>query len=143
VVFYDSLHEAVAAAHEGAGGGSVDQPDEITLLADVVLDEPLIVTDGVHIRLVAGGADRTIRRGGSSPNSGGNIEFPVIWVKGENSSISLGSPSGMDADILSVELIIDGGYLNVPPVQAHAPLAAVSGPGSKLIMYDGAALQNN
>jgi DNA-binding CsgD family transcriptional regulator len=41
------------------------------------------------------------------------------------------------------ELVIDGGWLNSPPIEAHAPLAVVSGPGAKLIMYDKVALQNN
>ena len=140
VVYYDSLREAFHAAVGGAEypQGSYDHPVEITLLADVVLDEPLIVPDGVHIRLVAGGvvADgglhRRIWRGG------GNVEFPVIWVKGEGARLSLGSPAGME-----YELIIDGGRFAEPPLQAHAPLVTVSGPDSKLIMYDGVTLQNN
>ena len=130
VVYYDSLYEAMSAS-----GGSFDQPDEITLLTDLVLDEPLIVGDGVHIRLVAGGLaadgglERTIRRGG-------NIEFPVVWVKGDGASLTLGKPA------MEQELIFDGGYV-LQSVKAHAPLAAVSGPGAKLIMYDGVTLQNN
>jgi DNA-binding CsgD family transcriptional regulator len=127
VFYYDSLHEAFAAAE----GASIEQPDEITLLADVVLDEPLTVDEGIHIRLVAGGSDRTIRRSASL------IEFPVIWVTGEASSLSLGKP-GME-----FELVIDGGYLNSQPIEAHCPLVAVSGPDSKLIMYDKVVLQNN
>jgi DNA-binding CsgD family transcriptional regulator len=91
---------------------------------------------------VASGADRTIRRGGSSPNNDGNIEFPVVWVNGDNASLTLGKPF-MDADLQSFELFIDGGYLSSPPVQAHAPLAVVSGSLSKLIMYDKVTLQNN
>ena len=127
VFYYDSLHEAVAAVSAEA---SLDQPDEITLLADIVLDEPLLIDHGVHIRLVAEG-DRTIRR------SGNNIKFPVIWVRGEGASLSLGKP-GMEP-----ELIIDGGHLNSPPIEAHASLIALSGPDSKLIMYDMVVLQNN
>jgi DNA-binding CsgD family transcriptional regulator len=127
VFYYDSLHEAF----EAATGTSIDRPDEITLLGDVVLDEPLTVDEGKHIRLVPGGSNRTIRR------SLNLTEFPVLWVSGEGASLTLGKP-GMEH-----ELIIDGGYLNSPSIQAHAPLANVSGPGSKLIMYDRVALQNN
>jgi DNA-binding CsgD family transcriptional regulator len=128
VHYYDSLFEAAAAV---AAGGSIDSPDEITLLTDVVLDEPLIVDDGVHIKLVAGNSARTIRR------SANLIEYPVVWVRGDSSSLTLGKP-GME-----YELIIDGGRLNNPPIEAHTPLAAVSGPDSKLIMYDKVTLQNN
>jgi DNA-binding CsgD family transcriptional regulator len=133
VFYYDSLHDAISAAE----GTSIGQPDEITLLEDVVLDEPLLLDDNVHIRLVAGGLgssespSRTIRR------SAGNIAYPVIWIRGEDASLSLGKP-GMEH-----ELIIDGGYLNSPPIEARAPLVALNGPGSKLIMYDKAVLQNN
>jgi DNA-binding CsgD family transcriptional regulator len=127
VFYYDSLFEAVAVAN----GVSVEQPDEIILLADLVLDEPLLVDDGVHIRLVAGASDRTIRR------SGKLIDYPVIWVNGDSSSLTLGR-LGMEH-----ELVIDGGRLNSPPIDAHAPLIAVSGPDSKLIMYDKVTIQNN
>ena len=126
IFYYSTLHEAIANA-----SGSFSQPDEITILADLALDEPLTIADGVHIRLVAGGADRIIRR------SSKNIEFPVIWVNGENASLTLGKP-GME-----YELVFDGGYLSVPSIQAHAPLAAISGLDSKLIMYDKVTLQNN
>lgn len=126
VFYYDSIHEAVTAA----GETSLEQPDEITLLADFVLDEPLIVDDGVHIRLLPDGL-RTIYR------SSDNIDNPVIWVRGENASLSLGRQD------MEYELIIDGGCLNSPPIEAHAPLIALSGPDSKLIMYDNVTLQNN
>jgi DNA-binding CsgD family transcriptional regulator len=140
VHYYASIYEAVAAAgmavddQEAAGAtvaASIDQPDEITLLADIVLDTPLSVAGGVHIRLVAGGSDRTIRR------SANLIEYPVIWVNGEGAILSLGKP-GMEH-----ELVIDGGYLNSPPIKARTPLVAVSGPDSKLIMYDNVTIQNN
>jgi DNA-binding CsgD family transcriptional regulator len=132
VFYYDSLFEAF----EAATGTSIDQPDEITLLADLVLDEPLTLADGRHIRLVAGGSGlqgghRTIRR------SADLIEFPVVWVRGDTSSLTLGKP-GME-----YELIVDGGRLNSPPIEAHCPLVAVSGPDSKLVMYDKVTLQNN
>jgi DNA-binding CsgD family transcriptional regulator len=132
VFYYDSLHEALSAVADTAAVNriSIEQPDEITLLVDLVPDEPLIVDEGVHIRLVAEG-NRTIRR---SPNL---IEFPVFWVRGEGSSLSLGKP-GME-----YELILDGGRLNSPPIEAHAPLIALNGSGSKLIMYDKVTLQNN
>jgi predicted outer membrane repeat protein len=133
VFYYDSLHEAVSAVADNAAavGASFEQPDEITLLADMVLDKLLTVDDGKHIRLVAGGSARTIRR------SVNLIEFPVIWVRGEGASLSLGKP-GME-----YELVIDGGYLNSPPIEAHAPLIVVSGSDSKLVMYDNVTIQNN
>jgi DNA-binding CsgD family transcriptional regulator len=132
VIYYDSLHEAVFAAKMSATADtvSIDSPDEITLLADIVLDNPLIIDDGVHIRLVAVG-DRTIYR------SVNLIEFPVVWVRGEGASLTLGKP-GMEH-----ELVIDGGFLNSPPIEAHCPLAALAGPDAKLIMYDKVVLQNN
>jgi DNA-binding CsgD family transcriptional regulator len=114
-----------------SNGVSVERPDEITLIADIVLDEPLIIDDGMHIRLVAGSSGRTIRRGGNL------IEFPVIWVNGDGASLSLGKPG------MGHELIIDGGCLNSPSIEAHAPLIALNGPDAKLIMYDKVALQNN
>jgi hypothetical protein len=103
---YNTLHEAVSAAADVAvTGGSVEFPDEITVLADLVLNEPILINDDdVHIRLTAGGLstesrlNRTIRRGG------GNIEFPVVWVKGEGASLTLGKPD------MEYELFIDGGY---------------------------------
>ncbi|MDR0472640.1 MAG: helix-turn-helix transcriptional regulator [Treponema sp.] len=135
VYYYGTLYEAVSAAADiaAAGGGSFAYPDEITVLSDLVLDEPLTVADGVHIRLTAGGSDRTIRRGG------GNIEFPVVWVNGDGASLTLGKPD------MGHELIFDGGYTAGDPasIKAHAPLAAVSGPGAKLIMHGGVTLQNN
>jgi hypothetical protein len=142
---YESLQEAGSAV--AAGGASIEQPDEITLLADLVLDEPLIIDDRVHVRLVAGGrgSRRTIRR------SANLIEFPVLWVRGDSASLSLGKPD-MDRTRTEPqrgegsplrELVVDGGFLNSPPIEAHAPLVAVSGPDSKLIMYDKVTLQNN
>ena len=125
-LYYSTLHEAF----EAAAGTSIDAPDEITLLADITVYEPLTVDEGKHIRLVPDG-NRTIRRGS------GFLEYPVIWVSGEAASLSLGKP-GMEG-----ELIIDGGYLNTPPIEAHTPLIAVSGPDAKLVMYDKVTLQNN
>ena len=127
VLYYLTLHEAF----EAAAGTSIDAPDEITLLADIAVYEPLEVDDGKHIRLVTGNGNRTIRRGN------GFLEYPVIWVNGDSASLSLGKPD------MEHDLIIDGGYLNTPPVEAHAPLAAVSGPNAKLVMYDKVTLQNN
>jgi hypothetical protein len=141
VYFYASLHEAVAAVEGNASAGSsIDAPFEITLLGDIVLDEPLLIPGGTHIRLLPGGGDVTIRRGYE------NIEYPVIWVSGDSSSLSLGKAGmqSMPGELASMgSLIIDGGYLNDPPIHAHAPLIAVSGPDVKLIMYDGVILQNN
>jgi len=126
VFYYSALHEAF----EAAAGTSIDAPDEIILLADITVYEPLIVDEGKHIRLVPDG-DRTIRRGG------GFAEYPVIWVNGEAASLSLGKP-GMEG-----ELTVDGGCLDTPPVEAQTPLVAVSGPDAKLVMYDKVVLQNN
>jgi DNA-binding CsgD family transcriptional regulator len=90
----------------------------------------------MHIRLVVGTytpgvVSRIILRGGN------NINYPVIWIKGENASLSLGK-AGMEH-----ELIIDGGYRQTVPIRAHAPLVEVSGTDSKLIFYDKVILQNN
>jgi DNA-binding CsgD family transcriptional regulator len=125
VVFYPSLEEAF----EAAAGISVDNPDEITLLTDIVLDSPLIVAEGKHVRLAVGG-DRMIQRGR------GNLEYPLFWVSGDHASLSLGRADRGG-------LIIDGGFLNTPAIEALAPLVAVSGQYSRLIMYDGVTLQNN
>ena len=135
VLYYHTLHEAVSAV-PAVNEAAELLPDEITLLADIILHAPLIIEDGKHIRLVPGDGDRTIMRGSDL------LDYPVIWVSGENASLTLGKP-GMENNF-----IIDGGYLTAsegspPPVIAHAPLAAVSGPDSKLIMYDGVTLQNN
>jgi DNA-binding CsgD family transcriptional regulator len=127
--YYETLGEALISASEMMS--AIDSPVEITLLKDIVLDEPFVVPDGVHIRLVAENMNRTIRRGNSL------IAYPVIWVRGESSSLSLGKP-GMEH-----ELFIDGGYLNDTPILAECPLVSVCGPGSKLIMYDNVSLQNN
>jgi len=139
IFFYETLHEAFEEAAKPDFKNvdetipSIENPVEITLLADVTLDEPLVISDGVHIRLVSEGADRFIHR------SENNLDYPVIWVRGTASSVTLGKP-GMET-----LLIIDGGYIegNETSIQAHAPIAAVSGPDSKLIMYDNVILQNN
>jgi len=134
LVYYSSLHEAVAAFQaDGTEPPAADNnsPNEIIILVDIILDEPLVIEDSMHIRLIAENADVTIRRGSN------NIEYPCLWLRGDSASLSLGKP-GMD-----YELFIDGGYLNDPPIQAHAPLIAVNGPDSKLIMYDKVTLQNN
>ncbi|MCL2805017.1 MAG: helix-turn-helix transcriptional regulator [Treponema sp.] len=120
VRYYATLHEAFAANFS----------DEITVLTDIVLDEPLLIEDGVHIKLVTGSTSATIQRGA------GNIEFPVIWVRGNGAVLELGKPG------MKNELFIDGGYSD-SGLEAHAPLIALSGPGAKLIMYDRVFLQNN
>ena len=125
-LYYTTLHEAFEAADLSA---TADSPNEITVLADIILDEPLLIEDGVHLKLAAGNSDVTIRRGSD------NIEHPVIWVKGEGASLHLGKP-GME-----FELFIDGG--SDSGIQAHAPLIALSGPDAKLFMYDKVYLQNN
>ncbi|MCL2801885.1 MAG: LuxR C-terminal-related transcriptional regulator [Treponema sp.] len=128
-----ALHEIIAAVASGstATSASIEYPVPIALLADIVLDTPLIIPDGVHISLIASGGDRTLKRSASL------IEYPVIWITGENSSLTLGDPD------MAYELIIDGGYLNDVSIKAHAPLIAVNGLDSKLIMLDKVTLQNN
>jgi DNA-binding CsgD family transcriptional regulator len=125
--FYTDLIEAFNAA----SGTSIAAPDEIILLADSVLDEPIIIEDGKHIRLINNDGEKTLRRGS------GNLEYPVLWIKGNYSSFSLGK------DEMNGSIIIDGSYLQSPPIEALAPLAAVNGQYSKFIMYDNVSLQNN
>jgi len=127
--YYETLDEALTAAAEIPS--TFDSPAEITLYKDIILDAPLIINDNLHIRLVPGDSSVTIRRGGNL------IDFPVIWVSGDSSSLTLGKPGMED------ELFIDGGYLNDPPILAACPLVNVCGPDSKLIMYDNVTLQNN
>jgi DNA-binding CsgD family transcriptional regulator len=125
--FYTDLIEAFKAA----SGISIAAPDEIVLLADCVLDEPIIIENGKHIRLVNNDGEKTLHRGSA------NLEYPVLWIKGNHSSFSLGK------DEMNGSIIIDGGYLQFPPIEALAPLAAVNGQYSKFIMYDNVSLQNN
>jgi DNA-binding CsgD family transcriptional regulator len=125
--FYPNLHEAF----EAASGISFDNPDKIILLTDCVLDQPIIIEDGKHIQLVSGDANVTIQRGKA------NLEYPLFWLKGNNASFCLGK-----AD-MTKSLVVDGGYLQSPPIEALAPLVAVNGLYSKFIMYDNVSLQNN
>ena len=138
VVYYDSLHEAIA----DATGLSPENPDEIILLKDITVYEPIEISDAQHIRLVAGGGNRIIMRGNDF------LDYPLIWVRGDYSSLHLGSPSYGSQLNVSGDLIIDGGYLAQPDshsdsIEANAALIAVNGLGAKLIMYDGVFLQNN
>ncbi|MCL2762394.1 MAG: helix-turn-helix transcriptional regulator [Treponema sp.] len=133
VYYYATIHEAIKAV---GGGSSLYVPDEITILTDIILDEPLIVEDGIHIRIVSGNADVTIQRGSK------NIGYPVIWVKGEGASLHLGKPAAYEQPGMENELFIDGGYLD-NGIKAHAPLIALSGPDAKLFMFDKVFLQNN
>jgi hypothetical protein len=135
VHYYETLHEAVAAAAEIPS--TIDSPVEITILTDVILDEPVQIPDGVHIRLAAGETDSTIHRGGNL------IAFPVLWVNGESASLALGKPKTENKQASYGNLVIDGGWKNTPPIQAHCPLVNVCGPDSKLIMYDNVSIQNN
>jgi hypothetical protein len=123
VHYYAALHEAF----EASAGISQDQPDEITLLLDVILDEPIILDTAKHIRLVADGS-RTIQRGSDNP---------LFWLTGESATLTLGKPK------MENQLTIDGAYLNEPSLEALAPLIAINGPDSKLIMYDNVIIQNN
>jgi len=133
IYHYTTLYEALEEAVNLNSGAdrSIQNPVEIAVLADITLNEPLVIPDGVHIRLTAEGAARTITRGVNL------IEFPCLWINGINASLSLGRPG------MTHELIIDGGCLNSTPVAAGAPIAAVNGPDSKLIMYENVILQNN
>ncbi len=126
IIFYAALHDAFNAAD----GVSAESPDEIMLLADIVLDNPIIIPDGKHIRLVSN-ADRIIHRGSSL------IEYPMFWVKGNNASLGLGK------ETMQGGIIVDGAYLNTPSVKAKAPLVSVNGLNSKYVMYDKVILQNN
>jgi DNA-binding CsgD family transcriptional regulator len=127
VYYYDSLHEAF----EAAAGISIDLPDELILLSDITVDEPLIVENEKHIRLVPGNGDKTIKRGDEF------LEYPIFWITGDGASLALGR-TGME-----YQLTIDGGFLNNLSIQAHAPLITLNGLDSKLIMYDNVILQNN
>ena len=129
IYYYETQHEAFEAA--ASFNSSIDTPIEITLFKDIVLDNPLVVSDNIHIRLVTGDSPVLIQRGEN------NLEFPLIWIRGENASLTLGKP------IMRQELFIDGGYINEPPVIAKSSLVSVMGPNSKLIMYDNVTLQNN
>ena len=124
--FYYSLHEAIIDAN----GSSPEAPDEIALLSDITVYAPLIIEDNQHIRLTAAGDNRTIMRGMDF------LDYPVIWVRGENSSLTLGSESSG-----IYELVIDGGFSH--GIEAHSPLVALNGPDSLLVMHDNVFLQNN
>ncbi|MDR0302240.1 MAG: helix-turn-helix transcriptional regulator [Treponema sp.] len=125
--YYPTLNEAF----EAAAGTSIDTPDEITILSDIILDQPIIIDTPKHIRIVAANGSKTIQRGSA------NLGNPLFRLLGNSASLTMGKP-GMEG-----ELVIDGGYLNTPPIQARAPLIAVNGQGAKLIMYDNVFLQNN
>ena len=130
--YYNSLYDAIAAVpSDAAGGQSSYVPDEINLLGDITVNAPLIIEENQHIAIVPEGGSWTIMRGT------GFLEYPVIWIRGENSSLVLGVP-GMEH-----ALTIDGGYLNTPSIEAHAPLVAINGLDSRLVMHDHVFLQNN
>ena len=131
--YYLTLHEAF----EETSGTSIKNPAEIVLLADITVNTPLIIEDGKHIRLVAEG-DRIIKRGSDL------LDYPVVWVKGENASLTL----GLENSGMKYNLIVDGGFQKAfdeshVPIIANTPLVVVSGPDSKLIMYDNVTIQNN
>jgi len=133
IYYYASIHEAVAAANKLAYDKSTahksafDNPFEIMVFNDIVLDEPIIIDNDIHIRLLPLG-DIYLSRGEDNTSS------PLIWIKGENSSLTLGKPEKEG------QLIIDGSY---PLIEAEAPLVSVNGMNSKLIMYDKVTIQNN
>jgi len=126
IVYYATLNEAFNAA----GGVSIEEPDEITVLEDIILPTSILMDTTKHIRLVADG-NRTIWRGSNNP------ENPLFRLTGEGATLTLGKP-GMEYD-----LIIDGGHLRNPPIVAHSPLIAVNGLDSKVVMYDRVFIQNN
>jgi DNA-binding CsgD family transcriptional regulator len=127
VHYYATMREAF----EAAAGTSIEIPDEITVLSDIILDEPIIIDTVKHIRLVTADGNITIQRGS------GKLDNPLFQLLGNSASLTLGKP------YMGSELIIDGGYLNTPPIKARAPLLAVNGQGAKMIMYDNVFLQNN
>jgi len=129
VYYYETIYETFEAAE--AFHSSINQPIEITLFKDIVLNNSLVVGDNIHIRLVTGDIPITIHRGENY------LEYPLIWIRGENASITLGKSN------MAQELFIDGGYINEPPIIAQSSLVAVMGPNSKLIMYDRVTIQNN
>jgi DNA-binding CsgD family transcriptional regulator len=126
-IFYTDLLEAFSAA----SGISIEAPDEIVLLADCVINSPIVIEDEKHIRLVSGNGERIIHRGKN------NLEYPLIWLRGHHASFSLGKADMKDS------IIVDGGNLDEEPIEALAPLVAVNGQYSKFIMYDNVFLQNN
>jgi DNA-binding CsgD family transcriptional regulator len=132
LLYYSTLQEAFSAA----AGTSLDNPDEITLLADVTLDEHIVIESGRHIRLAAGGGARTITRGGV-------VDYPLFWFRGNDASFMLGKPPEAGEVSGAGLLTIDGGYRNEPSIKARSPLIAITGQRSKMVMYDGVALQNN
>jgi DNA-binding CsgD family transcriptional regulator len=137
IFYFKTLHDAIRAGIDN----SFYNPIEITLLSDITLDNPLLIEDNMHIRLVTstsdGTSDITIKRGVNL------LEYPLIWIRGENSSVTLGKPD------MEYGLIIDGGFLsaaqqsNTPSINSHAPLIVVNGLDAKLVMYDNVRLQNN
>jgi len=129
IYYYATINEAFKAAE--FYNSSIDKPIEITLIEDIVLNASLVISDNKHIILVPGTASVTIQR------SADNIDFPLIWIRGESASVTLGKPE------MEYELIIDGGNLNDPPILAHAPLITINGRNSKLIMHGKVTLQNN
>jgi DNA-binding CsgD family transcriptional regulator len=125
--YYATLNEAFAAA----AGVSIEEPDEISVLADIMLIIPINIDTTKHIRLVPSGGNRTIWRDST------NVDDPLFRVTGENASLVLGKP-GMEYD-----LFIDGGWQRTPPLQARSPLVVVNGLDAKVIMHDKVFLQNN
>jgi hypothetical protein len=105
VLYYPTLNEAF----EVAAGTSIDTPDEITVLSDIILDTPIIIDTPKHIRLVAANGSKTIQRGS------GNLENPLFRVLGNSASLTLGKP-GMEN-----ELIIDGGVSQHPADKSPCP----------------------
>jgi DNA-binding CsgD family transcriptional regulator len=126
IIFYATLYDAF----EACSGISIDEPDEIILLADMILESPIIIPDGKHIRLVSD-SERTIARGKSL------IDYPLFWIEGNDASFSLGN------DDMKGSITLDGAYLNDPSIEAKAPLISVNGLDSTCVMYDKITLQNN
>jgi DNA-binding CsgD family transcriptional regulator len=130
--YYATLNEAFAAAK----GLSPEEPDEITLLEDCILSSPILIDDSKHIRLIAGSGNRTIWRGSA------NLENPLFRVTGEGATLAFGRPRSNNMG-REGQLFIDGGNLRNPPISALSPLVVVNGLDSKVILHDGATLQNN
>ena len=128
IFYYTSLHEAVDTASSLLATPHSPVPIEITLLSDIEIHASIIIGDNINITIVPYG-DRIIMRGGDF------LDGPLFWINGDAASLALGNGSG--------SLVVDGGFLNTPSIEAHAPLVSVNGHDSKFIMYDGVTLQNN
>jgi hypothetical protein len=120
---YASIQDAVKAATTG----SSTNPDTITLLANIDISTAagtISIPGNRHIKLVPGGATRTVKRGANGLGS-------LFYVE-SSASLTLEGNGGN-------QLIIDGNKDSV--TEAAAALVTVS--GGTFTMNAGAVLQNN